>query len=147
VCFPNGNHFYVKQVSGGSGVGGTNWSGAFPVFVDAMLRRYGIPWEEITRSARAGEAYPASSYTQCVFEIAIGNADLAFMNALATTSRLALTSFSGPIMHDKYYLIIKREVRSPPRARSATTTTTTTPHPSSSLHRASPPFLPPAVAK
>ena len=73
-----------------------------------MLRKHGVPWEEVERSPRAAE-YSPSSFSQCVYEVALGNADIAFMNALVTTDRRALSVFSGPIMNDEYFLVIKRE--------------------------------------
>ena len=76
IAFPNNNHIFFNNdpafVPPGTGVGGTDVLGAVPVFVDALFRRYEIPWEEVAVSDASKEASPSSGYTACAHEVGIG---------------------------------------------------------------------------
>ena len=59
----------TPKVPRGGGVGGTNRSGSYAVFVDDLLRIHGIEWEEAPISGRSKEFSPSSSWTACVHEV------------------------------------------------------------------------------
>jgi hypothetical protein len=65
-----------RKVEPFRGIGGTNRSGSVLVFMDRLMRRLGVPWEEVAVSARSREYSPSSSFTACVHDVAIGNVDM-----------------------------------------------------------------------
>ena len=97
------------KVEPGKGVGGTNRSGAVVVFMDNLLQSFSVPWLEVPISARSHEFSPKSTWTACVHEVALGNADMCWANFWVTNSRRALTPFSAPLYIEPFYLIIRRE--------------------------------------
>ncbi len=90
------------------GIGGTNRSGAVPVYMARMLAKLNIPWHEVPISSRSREFSPASSFTACVHEVALGNADICFGNFWATASRRSISSFTSLLYNDKFHVFVKR---------------------------------------
>ena len=109
VAFPSNNHFFLKTLERGEGVGGTQYSGAIPVFIDSIFRKHGIPWVEVPISNASRAASPTSGYTACTHEVALGGADMCWANFLSTAYRRSLTPFTGPVFNDDFFLIIRRE--------------------------------------
>ena len=100
--YPDGS----PKVVAGSGVGGTNRSGAVVVLVANLLTQLSVPWEETAISARSLEYSPASSFTACVHEVAIGNLDLCIGNFWPTARRRTIANFASPIYRDSFHLIV-----------------------------------------
>ena len=86
------------KVAAGGGVGGTGRSGSVLKFMDELFERRNIPWEHVEISDRSHEFSPNSSFTACVHEIAIGNADMCWGNFWTLPVRRQLmVSFTGSL--------------------------------------------------
>ena len=84
--------------SSGSGVS-TGRSGSVLKLMAAIFEKEGIPWEHVEISDRSNEFSPNSSYTACVHEIAIGNADMCWGDfwTLAERRQLELVEASEAV--------------------------------------------------
>ena len=67
------------KVVPGTGVQGTNRSGAVVVFMHELLQRCKIPWEEVPIPAASWD-YSRSSFTSCTHAVALGEADMCWAN-------------------------------------------------------------------
>jgi len=96
-------------VADGKGVDGTNMLGALPVLISNVLGEHDIPWERVPLSNASSAWSPDSSYTACVYDVGVGNADLCVSNFLVFAKRLRLTPFYAPMWNNEYFLILRRE--------------------------------------
>ena len=96
------------KVQPGKGVGGTNRSGSVMVFMDELLDAIDVEWREVPISARSREFSPTSSWTACVYEVALGNADMCWANFWVTNQRRGLTAFTGELYIEPFYLIVRK---------------------------------------
>ena len=96
---------YPAEIPSSGGVGGTNRSGAVPVLLDRLLTLSSVPWRLVPISQSSYNYSVDSSYTACVHEIAIGNADMCWANIWTTSARRTLATFSGQIYSDNFYLV------------------------------------------
>ena len=74
-------------VADGKGVDGTNMLGALPVLISNVLGEHDIPWERVPLSNASSAWSPDSSYTACVYDVGVGNADLCVSNFLVFAIR------------------------------------------------------------
>ena len=110
IVFPNdsGNKISLVTVPPGQGVGGTNRSGSVVAFMDELMRRGAVPWEEVAISDASRAFRPTSSFTACVHEVAIGGADMCWANVWPTAERRQMAAFTSPLYTDRFFMIVKR---------------------------------------
>ena len=101
--FPDGQ----PKVQPFRGVGGTNRSGSVLVFMDNLMGRLNVPWQEVAISARSREYSPSSSFTACVHDVAIGHLDTCWANFWPTGSRRQIASFTGALYHDNFHVVVR----------------------------------------
>ncbi|KAL1508657.1 hypothetical protein AB1Y20_004753 [Prymnesium parvum] len=90
------------------GVGGSNRSGSSLVFMDSIFATHGIPWEQVPVSAHSAALSPSSAYTACVYDVALGLADMCWGNFWPIQSRRLLTSFTAPFYTDHFHVVVRR---------------------------------------
>lgn len=95
------------KVAPGEGVGGTNRSGSVPVLMDSLLRERGVRWAEVPVSRASSDFSPSSSFTACVHEVALGNADMCWGNFWVTAQRRSLACFTGSLYRDHFALVVR----------------------------------------
>ena len=64
-------------------------------FFDKMMKDFGVTRYEVVPITDKSKAYSVSSFTQCIHEVALNNADVCLSLAWATTSRMYAMSPHG----------------------------------------------------
>ena len=115
IGFPGDSNapFLMTTTSPGQAgaVPGTNKSGAYPLFIYSTFNESQIEWEALPISQRSYDFVGGngSSYTVCTHEVGLGNIDMCWGPFWTTPERRRLTTFSGAIEVENFFLIVRRQ--------------------------------------
>lgn len=80
-------------------------AGSVVSFAHDALRSIGAEWEVVTVSNSSSDAFPLSSFTACVHEVALNRTDMCIGNFWSTPTRRVMASFSAEIYQDLFFLV------------------------------------------
>lgn len=102
----SGNGYSVTTVLNSDTATGTSSRGGSMLrFAARIFREQNVSWVERPISAASLSAYPSSSYTACVHDVALGAVDMCVGNFWTTSQRKLLAPFSSAVYSDNFYLV------------------------------------------
>ena len=101
-------HLVTIDPADGSGIGGSGRDGAVVRLMASVLENYGVAWRSVPISDDARALSPLSSYTACIYDIALSRTDLCFGPFWTPEFRRKLVAFSGNVFNTDLRLVVPR---------------------------------------